>query len=81
VALPKEIQNLLDFIDEQEPFEANNPNLSPHLLVETACKWLTLALERGGQNPRLLNFPEETAKKLSNLAKQFAWLKQNTPDC
>ncbi len=79
MALPKEIQDLINFIEEQEPYEANNPNLSPHIMVETAEKWLTLALERGEQNPRLLNFPEETAKKLLNLARQFAWLKQETP--
>ncbi len=79
MALPKEIQDLFDFIDEQEPFEMNNPNLSPHLLVEISIKWLVLAIEKAQNNPRLVNRPEETAKKLLDLARQFAWLKEKPP--
>lgn len=76
MALPKEIQDLLDFMDEQEPFEANNRNLSPHLLVETACKWLKVALNRSAQNPRLLNKTDDTADELEKLAKRFRKRKQ-----
>ncbi len=77
--LPKEIQDLLDFLNEQEPFEANNQNLSPHLLVEVSLKWLGIAVEQAKNNPRLLGFPEETAKKLLDLARQFAWLNEEPP--
>lgn len=79
MALPKEIQDLLDYIDEQEPFELNDSNLSPHIMVDISLKWLALALERSENNPRLLNFPEEAAKKLLDLARQFAWLKEKKP--
>lgn len=79
VALPKEIQDLLDFLNEQDPFEAQRPNLSEIVLVETSIKWLTLALEKAKNNPRLVNRPEETAKKLLDLARQFAWLKEEPP--
>ena len=77
MALPQEIRDLINSLEEQDPFEGNSPNLSPHLLVDTACKWLTLALERAADNPRLLDRPEETAKKLLDLARQFAWLTEN----
>ena len=76
MALPKEIQDLIDFLGEQDPFEAQGFNLSEIVLVETSIKWLTLALEKAEKNPRLVNRPEETAKKLLNLARQFAWLKK-----
>lgn len=79
MALPKEIQDLLDFIDEQDPFEANNPNLSPHILVETACKWLTSAIEKGRANPRLINLKDGTANRLQDLARQYALLKERGP--
>lgn len=79
MALPKEIQDLLDFLDEQDPFEAQGHNLSEIVLVETSIKWLTLALEKAKQNPRLVNRPDETVKKLLNLARQFAWLKERKP--
>ena len=74
--LPKEIDDLLDFIDKQEPFEASNPNLSPHLLVEISLKWLTIAVERAKDNPRLINFPDETGQKLCLLAEKFWALKK-----
>jgi len=71
MALPKEIQDLLDYLEEEEPYEVNSPNLSPHILVEAACKWLTIALKRSTHNPRLLNQFHETADRLEKLAKQF----------
>jgi hypothetical protein len=76
MALPKELQDLVDFIDEQEPFEGNNPNLSPHLLVEISLKWLDVAVERAKDNPRLINFPDETGRKLCVLAEKFYALKK-----
>lgn len=76
MTLPKEIQDLLDFLDEQDPFEAQGSNLSEIVLIETSIKWLTLAMEKAKSNPRLVNRPEETAKKLLDLARQFAWLKK-----
>ncbi len=75
MALPQEIQELIDSLDERDPFELNRPNLSPHVLVETSCKWLALALERAKSNPRLLDPPDETAKKLLRLALEFNSLK------
>lgn len=76
MALPKEIQDLIDYLNEEEPFEANKPNLSETLLIETSIKWLTLAVEKAKNNPRLVGRLEETAKKLLDLARQFAWLKK-----
>ena len=76
MALPKEIEDLLYFLDEQEPYEANNPNLSPHLLVEVSLKWLALAVERAQENSRLVNFPDETGRKLCVLAEKFWALKK-----
>ena len=75
MALPKEIQDLLDYLEEQEPFEMNNLNLSPHIMVETSLKWLRLALIRSRYNRRLLNFPEKTAKELLELSELFDDLK------
>lgn len=79
MALPKEIQELLDYLNEEEPFELNHPSLSPQLLVETACKWLTSAVEQAQRNPRLVGRSDDTAKKLLDLARQFAWLKEEKP--
>ena len=72
---PIEVQDLLDLLDEQEPFEALRPHLSEAILVETAIKWLTIAIDKAEGNPRLVNRPEEIAKKLLGLAGRFAWLK------
>lgn len=74
--LPKELQDLLDYITGEEPFEGSCPNLSPHLLVETSLKWLTIASERAKENPRLVNFPDDTARKLCILAEKFYALKK-----
>ncbi len=74
--LPKEFQDLLNFIEEEEPFEANNANLSPHLLVEVSLKWLNIAAERAKANPKLVNFPDEVGKKLCILAEKFWALKE-----
>lgn len=79
MALPKEIQDFLDFLNEEEPFEINSSNLSPQILVEISIKWLTLAIEKAQNNPRIVNRPEETARKLLDLARQFAWLKEEPP--
>ncbi len=74
--LPKELQDLLTYITEEEPFEGSSANLSPHLLVETSLKWLNIAIERAKENPRLVNFPDETARKLRVLAEKFWALKK-----
>ena len=77
--LPKEIQDLIDYLNEEEPFEAMKPNLSETILTETSLKWLTIAIERAKINPRLVNRPEETVRKLMDIARQFAWLKEEKP--
>ena len=73
--LPQEIQELIDSLNEQEPFELNSSNLSPHIMVKTSCEWLGMALQRAESNPRLLDHPDETAKKLMRLACRFTSLK------
>lgn len=79
MALPKQIQDLIDSLEEQDPFEANSISLSAQTMVETCLRWLPLALEKAKKNPRLINRPEDTAKKLLNLAQQFAELKEKRP--
>ena len=71
MAFPKEIQDLIDSLSEQDPFEMNNSNLSPNLLVETGLKWIMVAIKKAEKNPRLINKHSETAQKLRDLAKQF----------
>ena len=71
MALLKEIQDLIDFLHEEDPFELNSIHLSPNLLVETGLKWISVSLEKGKNNPRLLNRHSETANKLRDLAEQF----------
>lgn len=77
--LPIELRDLLDFLNEQEPFEANNPSLSPHILVETSLKWLTSAIEQARKNPRLINSPNETGFKLCRLAEKLWALNDKPP--
>ncbi len=79
MALPKEIQDLLNYLEEWDPFELTSPHLSPHLLVETSCKWLKIALERSAKNPRLLSQVHDTAGELEKLAKQFRERKEKLP--
>ncbi len=79
MALPHELQDLLEFLNERDPFELNRINLSPHLLVEFSIKWLESAAEQAEKNPRLVNFPDETGRKLCVLAEKFWALKNETP--
>lgn len=53
--------------------------MSEVVLVETSIKWLTLALEKAQKNPRLVNRPDETSKKLLDLAIKFSLLKEKRP--
>lgn len=76
LALPKEIQDLIDSLEEQDPFEANSISLSAQTMVETCLRWLPLALEKAKKNLRLVGRPEEVSKKLLDLARQFAELKE-----
>ncbi len=79
MALPTELQDLLDFLNEEEPFELNRDNLSPHLLIEFSLKWLESAVKQAKENPRLLNFPDEIGRKLCVLAEEFWALPKQTP--
>jgi len=71
LAFPKEIQDLIDSLSEQDPFEMNSISLSSNLLVETGLKWIMVAIKKAEKNPRLLNKHSETAKKLRDLAEKF----------
>lgn len=78
MALPREIQDLLDHLSEADLCEIDSPSLSPYALIETACQWLSLAIKGAETNPQSVSrvYGQDTANRLRFLADQFESLKK-----